>query len=762
MREAEAPYALLGDTEAPQSNFSRRILQLIILCGVLLLGAVVLYGVDAWSSSLGGETWTRNGCGYLNNDLVHGLSDGNCDEIPKIRTKKDGQLLSNKDAEIAFAPSDFDFSAEDFDYSHCEPFSTFKVFVPRVDHPLAKALAQHPAATSSQHGACVEIEFADAQKPLYSLPRANSNLLVVNLDPSSTVAATGSVLIAQSRYGPGTFRSSLDFALHPSVPAFDVNEWKQKPSILPAKRPILSAYISDSSDPTKLVNSSSDIESISCTHTQCAVDLSLVSFCMLSPSPLFQALLLLSLHSACIPVVMSLTQPLPFQDHLDWKHASLRFPHSAIGQARQVLETLAKEDILEMRRQGTVFSRRLDNAEALARSLLAAVAEKMQLQLPTVSTSSTKPVFATYETNNSYQMELKDKKYRRITSPFDHHRYSAHRLYSPSRWNSGRDLTFTPRTLHDVHGLPAEAEYYDDSEIIRTAGSQNYGAFARGLGINREPEQFTVLLMTYHRDEGVKEIIKRLNNCPHLNKVLVVWNNVGRDPSGAWPNIHVPVEFVRSARNSLNNRFMPYDRIETEVGAKIERSTTREDQRSKINKLKDQTNLQAVFSIDDDMDVAHDELVYAFKVWRQNRDRIVGFVDRFHSWWEDTSRYGNVGSCEYSLLLDSYFVAHKEFFYEYTNNMHPAIRQHVDDTVNCGDIAFNYLVSHLTRKPPLKVKKIVGLWNSKSHPGLSGQGDHYRERDGCVQKFNAIYGYNPLLFSQYQAMPVMDQCVRGM
>lgn len=59
---------------------------------------------------------------------------------------------------------------------------------------------------------------------------------------------------------------------------------------------------------------------------------------------------------------------------------------------------------------------------------------------------------------------------------------------------------------------------------------------------------------------------------------------------------------------------MPYDRIETEVGAKIERSTTREDQRSKINKLKDQTNLQAVFSIDDDMDVAHDELVYAFKV----------------------------------------------------------------------------------------------------------------------------------------------------
>lgn len=37
--------------------------------------------------------------------------------------------------------------------------------------------------------------------------------------------------------------------------------------------------------------------------------------------------------------------------------------------------------------------------------------------------------------------------------------------YSYNRWNSGRDLTFTPRTLHDVHDLPSEAEYYADSEV---------------------------------------------------------------------------------------------------------------------------------------------------------------------------------------------------------------------------------------------------------------------------------------------------------
>ncbi|GMT01777.1 hypothetical protein PENTCL1PPCAC_23951, partial [Pristionchus entomophagus] len=134
------------------------------------------------------------------------------------------------------------------------------------------------------------------------------------------------------------------------------------------------------------------------------------------------------------------------------------------------------------------------------------------------------------------------------------------------------------------------------------------------------------------------------------------------------------------------------------------------------------------------------------------RDRIVGFVDRYHSWFGDTSAYGMGPICEYSMLLDSYFVVHKEFFYEYSYNMHPAIRKHVDDTINCGDIAFNYLVSHLTRKAPMKVQKLSSDRNRKIKLGLAGHKDHLLERDGCIQKLNAIYGYNPLVLSQVKAM----------
>jgi Glycosyl transferase family 64 domain len=36
--------------------------------------------------------------------------------------------------------------------------------------------------------------------------------------------------------------------------------------------------------------------------------------------------------------------------------------------------------------------------------------------------------------------------------------------------------------------------------------------------------------------------------------------------------------------------------------------------------------------------------------------------------------------------------------------MPQAIRDKVDEYMNCEDIAMNFLVSHITRKPPVKVK----------------------------------------------------------
>ncbi|KJH50266.1 EXTL2, alpha-1,4-N-acetylhexosaminyltransferase [Dictyocaulus viviparus] len=278
--------------------------------------------------------------------------------------------------------------------------------------------------------------------------------------------------------------------------------------------------------------------------------------------------------------------------------------------------------------------------------------------------------------------------------------------------------------------------------------------FSKALGGNRIREQFTVVLLTYNRDSVLSTSLERLHRLPYLNKVIVIWNNVAREPLGAWPRLHVPVEFIKVSRNSLNNRFVPWDRIRTE----------------------------AVLSLDDDIDLKQHEIIFAFRVWRENRHRIVGFPARYHARYGDQMYYNSNHTCQLSIILTGAAFLHKvidlsfvrisygdratrsiRFFFKliiglvevekskrnvkcmycihsitadykivvvqsathfgdlyvnireifmnklrmsylhaYTHQMPRAIRQHVDEVTNCEDIAMNFLVAHLTRQSPIK------------------------------------------------------------
>lgn len=55
-----------------------------------------------------------------------------------------------------------------------------------------------------------------------------------------------------------------------------------------------------------------------------------------------------------------------------------------------------------------------------------------------------------------------------------------------------------------------------------------------------------------------------------------------------------------------------------------------------------------------------------------------------------------------------YFFAGAAFYHKYYNYLYSlvmpqAIRDKVDEYMNCEDIAMNFLVSHMTRQPPVKV-----------------------------------------------------------
>ena len=109
--------------------------------------------------------------------------------------------------------------------------------------------------------------------------------------------------------------------------------------------------------------------------------------------------------------------------------------------------------------------------------------------------------------------------------------------------------------------------------------------------------------------------------------------------------------------------------------------------------------------MDDDTYLRHDEIIFAFRGWRELRDRLVGFPGRFHAWdkenfsWNYNSNY----SCELSMVLTGAAFYHKYYSYAYSQLMPQAIRDKVDEFMNCEDLAMNFLISHITRQPPIKV-----------------------------------------------------------
>lgn len=87
--------------------------------------------------------------------------------------------------------------------------------------------------------------------------------------------------------------------------------------------------------------------------------------------------------------------------------------------------------------------------------------------------------------------------------------------------------------------------------------------------------------------------------------------------------------------------------------------------------------------------------------------------------------------------------------------MDERIRKKVDELMNCEDIAFNMLVSHMTRQAPIKVTSRETISHDKRSSSISRKIDHNQKRSECINYFVSIYGYNPLLNSQFRADSVL-------
>lgn len=97
--------------------------------------------------------------------------------------------------------------------------------------------------------------------------------------------------------------------------------------------------------------------------------------------------------------------------------------------------------------------------------------------------------------------------------------------------------------------------------------------FHHRLGGNFPDEQFTIVILTYRREALLMDALEGYLRVPYLHSVIVVWNAVDPvvEPSSEFQQrFHLYVasrrlRIVRSLANSLNNRFLPYEDIQTDA-----------------------------------------------------------------------------------------------------------------------------------------------------------------------------------------------------
>ncbi|KAJ3606875.1 hypothetical protein NHX12_026393 [Muraenolepis orangiensis] len=438
-----------------------------------------------------------------------------------------------------------------------------------------------------------------------------------------------------------------------------------------------------------------------------------------------------ALEVGAIPVVLGDHAKLPYHQLIRWSEAAIVVPKPRVTELHFLLRSLSDSDLLSMRRQGRfLWEAYFSTTETVLSTILASVRTAIQVPAQPIREERALEIphkagkLAGTDANLADNGDL-DLGPVETEPPYASPRFLRNFTYTAAdtyrAWNRPPGpFHLFPHTPLDP-ALPSEAKFLGSGTGFRPIGGGAGGSgkeFQAALGGNVPREQFTVVMLTYEREEVLMNSLERLNGLPYLNKVVVVWNSP-KPPSDdlLWPDIGLPIVVVHTEKNSLNNRFLPWDAVETE----------------------------AILSIDDDAHLRHDEIMFGFRVWREARDRIVGFPGRFHAWdlnhqsWLYNSNY----SCELSMVLTGAAFFHK------------AIRDMVDEYINCEDIAMNFLVSHITRKPPIKV---TSRWTFRC-PGcpqaLSHDDSHFHERHKCINFFVRVYGYMPLLYTQFRVDSVL-------
>ena len=250
------------------------------------------------------------------------------------------------------------------------------------------------------------------------------------------------------------------------------------------------------------------------------------------------ARLISSLRCGSIPVVIGVDR-LPFDDIINWSKVAVSLPSSLMTDALAIMASMSTDDIMQYRKQGRfLFETYFSSHRRILESIVAIIRYKsFHPPLRAPDFTGTLLVTAGKKANNEQ-------------SNYFHNPIS---VYTEDLWNRPPG----PFYMYPVTPVRSDSVYHRSPPMGLSAGPTTAGIkkdqllragftgakFREQLRGNYREEMFTVVTITYHRNDQLMKMLASFEGCPYLAKVVVVWNNEEDPPSNmTWPDIGVPVE----------------------------------------------------------------------------------------------------------------------------------------------------------------------------------------------------------------------------
>lgn len=236
----------------------------------------------------------------------------------------------------------------------------------------------------------------------------------------------------------------------------------------------------------------------------------------------------------------------------------------------------------------------------------------------------------------------------------------------------------------------------------------------------RSRHKFTIILSHFWTPERAKLLVHLLDHYARtlaVDKVLVVWHNALTQCPTDTVIQGTPVIFLCQRCDSLNNRYAVDMRITTE----------------------------AIFIVDDDIQVHHNDLERLFALWQQSTSKLVGFFPRWFQPLNSTmGQYVQKAhklnhELGYSFILTKAMMVQAHYLYEYRCGLGVELQPTVDLHGNAEDLAFNLMLRKLLGHIPALF--LQPMWPIVDYGTYAAGGLHARSktqdgsRTSCLLKF---------------------------